>query len=166
MPLQLIPLDVATLARLERNAHANLNKGSVESQEFHQLIVEILSQSRQLQESTHAAPPWVGYLAFDSEMSGLVGTCSFKAPPTEDGVVELAYFTFPQFEGCGYATAMAHELADLALHHAGIRIVVAHTQSEENGSTRVLSKLGFENMGTVQHPDEGSVWRWELKQVE
>jgi ribosomal-protein-alanine N-acetyltransferase len=151
MPLQLIPLDVATLARLERNAHANLNKGSVESQEFHQLIVEILSQSRQLQESTHAAPPWVGYLAFDSEM---------------DGVVELAYFTFPQFEGCGYATAMAHELADLALHHAGIRIVVAHTQSEENGSTRVLSKLGFENMGTVQHPDEGPVWRWELKQVE
>jgi [ribosomal protein S5]-alanine N-acetyltransferase len=166
MPLQLIPLDFANLARLERNAQANLNKGSVESQEFHNLIVEILAHSRQLQESNHAAPPWIGYLAFDPEMSGLVGTCSFKAPPTEDGVVELAYFTFPQFEGCGYATAMAGELTSVAMHHPGIRVVVAQTLEQEDGSTRVLRKLGFENMGPVQDPEDGLVWRWELKQDE
>ena len=54
--------------------------------------------------------PWAGYLA--EENGSLVGTCAFKAPPDSRGV-EIAYFTFPQFEGRGVATKLIATVADL-----------------------------------------------------
>src|SRR4030081_3746635 len=46
--------------------------------------------------------PWSGYLALDRTRN-IVGTCGFKAPPDTEGVVEIAYFTFPGSEGLGVA---------------------------------------------------------------
>lgn len=43
-----------------------------------------------------------------------VGTCGFKSSP-DQGRVEIAYFTFPDFEGRGLATAMAGELLAIAI---------------------------------------------------
>ena len=40
--------------------------------------------------------------------------------------------------------------------------VVAHTLAEENPSTAVLTKCGFERTATIADPDEGEIWRWEL----
>ncbi|MBG87238.1 MAG: hypothetical protein CMO80_10105 [Verrucomicrobiales bacterium] len=160
MQLQLIPLDRPNLDWLEHNARENMDKGTIESQEFHHLIVDILVQSRQLQESANASPPWVGYLAFDPAMNGIVGTCSFKSPPSEEGEVELAYFTFPQFEGKGYATAMANQLVSLALSRPGMNRVVAHTQPEETTSAHILEHLGFVCEGEVENIEDGVAWRW------
>lgn len=57
-------------------------------------------------------PPWTGYLAFDENRC--VGTCAFKAPP-QGNCVEIAYFTFPEYEGKGIATRMAQALVKIAL---------------------------------------------------
>jgi RimJ/RimL family protein N-acetyltransferase len=40
--------------------------------------------------------------------------------------------------------------------------IVAQTLPEVNASTRVLQKLGFVHRGTVAHPKDGPVWKWEL----
>jgi [ribosomal protein S5]-alanine N-acetyltransferase len=48
-------------------------------------------------------PPWLGYFALDGGV--LIGTCGFKSQPVA-GRVEIAYFTFPGFEGRGYARRM------------------------------------------------------------
>lgn len=56
-------------------------------------------------------PPWVGYLALSG--SDVVDTCSFVSQP-QGGKVEIAYFTFPPFEGQGIATAMAQALIEIA----------------------------------------------------
>ena len=91
----------------------------------------------------------------------IIGTCSFTAPPDADGVVEgCRIFTFPPFEGRGYATAMAARLVEVA-QGAGIRKVRAHTLPEPNASTRILEKLGFERIGEAVDADVGPVWRWE-----
>src|ERR1044071_2586117 len=58
-------------------------------------------------------PEWFGYFAVESEMQRMVGGCSFKGPAV-DGVVEIAYYTFPGFEGQGIGTAMAQVLIDRA----------------------------------------------------
>jgi ribosomal-protein-alanine N-acetyltransferase len=53
---------------------------------------------------------WSGYFVIDEDTREVIGSCAFKSPPTAEGVVEIAYFTYPGFEGRGYATAMATKL--------------------------------------------------------
>jgi len=104
-------------------------------------------------------PPWVGYIAMQNSMP--VGTCAFKSPPI-DGRVEIAYGTMPGHEGRGVATAMAKELVRIARQQHESLAVFAQTLPEENASTSILKKLGFQMMRTVEHPEDGLVWELEL----
>ena len=85
---------------------------------------------------------WGGYFVVDEDTREVIGSCAFKAPPSEDGTVEIAYFTYPTFEHRGYATEMARKLIELASSSADVRRIVAHTLPEANASTRVLEKAG------------------------
>lgn len=115
---------------------------------------------------TGATAPWTGYLAVDRTHQTVVGTCAFTAPPDREGVVEIAYFTFPSFEGRGYATAMAAGLLKLARGVAEIQRVRAHTLPERNASTRILEKLGFDQISETIDPEAGKVWRWEATRID
>jgi RimJ/RimL family protein N-acetyltransferase len=103
--------------------------------------------------------PWTGYLAF--EEGACVGTCAFTHPP-RDGVVEIAYFTFPGGEGRGVATRMAGLLVSLARAADPGVSVTAHTLPVENASTRVLQKVGFALVGPAMHAEDGPIWVWRL----
>jgi RimJ/RimL family protein N-acetyltransferase len=105
--------------------------------------------------------PWIGYLALADETP--VGTCGFKSPP-RDGRVEIAYFTFPEFEGLGCASAMAAELVAMARQHGSSLVVAAQTLPERNASHRVLEKLGFRHVSAIDHPEDGTVWEWQLSE--
>ena len=110
-----------------------------------------------------ARPEWGGYLAIDDTTNEVIGSCAFKAPPTLDGVTEIAYFTYPGFEGRGYATLMARRLVELATTSSHVRRVIANTLPERNASTSVLEKVGMQFVGEVIDPDDGRVWRWEMQ---
>ncbi|MFO1318681.1 MAG: GNAT family N-acetyltransferase [Burkholderiales bacterium] len=104
--------------------------------------------------------PWIGYLAMVDGQC--VGTCAFKAPPRANRA-EIAYFTFPNYEGQGYATAMTRALMNIAFDaHPGI-LLVAHTPAEENAANAVLKKLGFHLAGRGHDADQGEVWEWTLQ---
>ncbi|NSW55547.1 MAG: GNAT family N-acetyltransferase [Armatimonadetes bacterium] len=121
---------------------------------------EVLEAFRNMYEQVGYTPPWVGYVA--REAGNSVGTCAFKGPPA-DGRVEIAYFTFPQYEGRGVATRMASTLVNIAREADPTLTITARTLPEQNASTRVLSKLGFMLAGTVEDPEDGSVWEWVLQ---
>jgi RimJ/RimL family protein N-acetyltransferase len=104
---------------------------------------------------------WGSFLAVDVGSRTLVGTCAYKGPPGPDGAVEIAYFTFPPYEGRGYATRMAALLTDRAALSPPAVTVRAHTLTERNASARILEKLGFALLGQVVDPEDGPVWRWE-----
>lgn len=104
-------------------------------------------------------PPWVGYIGVQNAVP--VGTCAFKSPPI-DGRVEIAYGTLPGCEGNGVATAMATELVRIAQQEESDLTVFAQTLPEESASASILRKLGFQMMRTVDHPEDGPVWEWEL----
>lgn len=96
-----------------------------------------------------------------ADLSGrLLGTCGFKHGPNSSGQVEIAYFTFPQQEGKGLATAMARLMIELAEKDREKPQVIAHTLPQRNASCRVLEKNGFEFAGEVVDPEDGPVWRW------
>lgn len=106
---------------------------------------------------------WGGYLAVDRSTREFVGSCCYKSSPDKDGKVEIAYFTYPAFEGRGYATAMASKLIQLASISPQVRQILAHTLPQKNASTRVLEKANMCYVGEVVDPEDGKVWRWQIR---
>lgn len=108
------------------------------------------------------ADPWIyGFSIVHRETDAAVGSCGFVAPPSADGVVEIAYGVAPEHQGRGYATEAAQLMTDYAFASGEVRTVMAYTRPEPNASTRVLTKCGFRRIGEVMHPEDGLVWRWE-----
>ena len=124
-----------------------------------ELVRQVVAATLALYERSPRCEPWICYLAVDSETSRVVGTCGFKAGPA-GGSVEIAYFTFPEFEGRGYATEMAGLLVGI-VRSGGVPTVAAETAPERNASTRILEKLGFALVGETVDADIGKAWRWE-----
>jgi RimJ/RimL family protein N-acetyltransferase len=104
-----------------------------------------------------------GYTTIRAEDGAVVGYCGFKGPPVAAGVVEIAYTTASAFEGRGYATEAARSLVDIAFTSPSVAAIRAHTSAPSNASTRVLQKVGFACRGEISDPEDGRVWRWELK---
>jgi ribosomal-protein-alanine N-acetyltransferase len=115
--------------------------------------------------SVGAVPPWIGYLVVDKAIRTIVGTCAFKGGPNRDNTVEIAYFTYPDREGKGYATAMAQALIKIALSQPQVPHIIAHTLPLSNASTKVLQKVGMTFVGDVIDPEDGPVWRWRYERA-
>jgi len=101
----------------------------------------------------------MGYLVLENDT--IVGTCAFRSPP-RNGEVEIAYFTFPEFEGCGLASKMARHLIQIVKNAAPGTRIFAFTLPGKNASNRILRKLGFGFCGETRDEDELIVWRWKL----
>jgi len=123
------------------------------------MVAEVVGATTQLYGSVGYEPPWIGYLAFEDDTC--VGACGFKSPP-ENNRVEIAYFTFPEHESRGVATQMASELIRLAREKLPAVTLAAQTLPEYNASTSVLKKLRFRLAATLEHPEDGQVWEWQL----
>lgn len=119
----------------------------------------VLEATSQLYRTAGLQPPWICYMAVAN--GSVVGTCGFKSAPV-DGRVEIAYFTFPGYEGKGVATQMARMLLSIARDAQPQLVVAAQTLPERNPSHRVLEKLGFSRKGTLQHPEDGTVLEWQI----
>ncbi len=46
-----------------------------------------------------------------------------------------------------------------------VKSIIAHTLGKNNPSTSVLQKCGFEKVEELNDPDEGTIWKWELKRI-
>lgn len=121
-------------------------------------VAQVLQATLALYERRGHQPPWTGYLWHEG--GAWRGACGFAGPPVPTGEVEIAYFSFPGHEGQGVATRMARALlAHTMPAAAGLRYI-AHTLPQEGPSCRVLRGLGFECQGPIDHPEDGTVWRW------
>lgn len=90
----------------------------------------------------------------------LVGNGGWKGPPV-DGTAEIGYAVAPARQGCGIATAAVRQLMEKG-RADGLRKAIAHTLPVASASTAVLRRCGFTMKATVDDPDEGPVWKWEL----
>lgn len=106
--------------------------------------------------------PWVAYLIIKDDL--VVGTCSFTGKPV-NGVVEIAYWTFKNFEGQGIASYACRELIKIAKKENPQITITAKTSPEHNSSTRVLEKNGFNYVKVVQDEEIGDAWFWVLGAV-
>jgi ribosomal-protein-alanine N-acetyltransferase len=156
--LKLKNLTTSDLDLIVENAQKFCNESELRAtKEILQLLPLIAMQTRILV-GYSTETTWFGYLG--SVENELVGTCAFKGPPKNEEV-EIAYFTFPEFSGKGYATLMANKLLEIALNSKVVRKVVAHTLAEENASNKILKNIGMHFAGEQKEPTGGQLWRWE-----
>ena len=161
MSIELIALDRRDWERVAADPTAFVCERKLTLGSAPELLQSVGRQTVALFDRTGVTgPPWGCFLAADRAAEVVVGTCGFTGPPDSEGVVEIAYFTFPSFEGQGVASAMATALVERA-QSAGARRIRAHTLPERNASTRILEKVGFARAGEVSDPEAGPVWRWE-----
>ena len=123
---------------------------------------DVCDKTAALYELAGSCSPWLGHLVLEN--GTIVGTCAFRSPP-RNGEVEIAYFTFPGFEGRGLATEMARHLIQIVKDTEPGTRIFAFTLPEKNPSNRILQKLGFGFAGETRDEDGLVVWRWELALV-
>ena len=128
--------------------------------ESHLTLDSVIPMAVELYRNRGFHRPWISYVAVENDRP--IGTCTFKSPPV-DGRVEIAYWTFPDSEGKGVGTWMARQLLELAQRCDPTVCVFAQTLPEESASTSILRKLGFTRDGSVEHPEDGTVWEWSMR---
>jgi [ribosomal protein S5]-alanine N-acetyltransferase len=101
--------------------------------------------------------PWVGYFIIKNKK--VVGSCGFTGQPKEQKV-EIAYWTFKEFEGQGIASFACKELVSIAQKIDPSIIITAKTAPEKNASVAILSRNGFVYSGIVQDHEIGDAWLW------
>jgi len=104
--------------------------------------------------------PWVAY--FIIKENQVVGSCGFTGKPDNEKV-EIAYWTFKEFEGQGIASYACKELVAIARKENPNIIITAKTAPENNASTRILEKNGFLYSKIVQDEEIGDAWLWVRK---
>ncbi len=155
--LGLIPIDRACAVLVARNSAEFDGLHGVDTSGVREQLASVIDMTPP---AMLDAGDWGTFLAYEKATRRVVGACGFKAPPNSEGAVEIAYFTFPSFEGHGYATGMANALVVQALSFIEVADVIAHTLPQENASTHVLEKCAFERVGEFVDPEDGPVWRW------
>lgn len=103
--------------------------------------------------------PSVGYFVIKDDK--IVGSCGFTGQPN-DGKVEIAYWTFKEYEGQGVSSFSCSELVSISHQQDPDIIVTAKTAPEHNASTKILLKNGFEFTEIVQDHEIGDAWLWTL----
>ncbi|MCX6134532.1 MAG: GNAT family N-acetyltransferase [Ignavibacteriales bacterium] len=160
--INLLNIGHATLRLLQTDTEQFCRSHNVQMGQNAGILLDVVAQTTKLMTTVGGDPKWFGYLAIDTSTRQMVGTCAFKGAPTKERSVEIAYFTFPVFEGKGYATAMASMLIHAAQSSPEVDSVIAHTLPETNASTRILQKVGMKFLGEVIDLEDGRVWRWSL----
>ena len=104
--------------------------------------------------------PWVGYFIFKDDK--IVGSCGFTGKP-KNNQVEIAYWTFKEYENQGIASFTCQELIRIAKNKNENIKITAKTAPEHNASTKILEKNKFIYSEIVQDEEIGDAWLWKLK---
>jgi len=91
----------------------------------------------------------------------VVGLCSYKQPPSNDGKVEIGYGIAAGKRDRGYASRAVRAMLEHARRDHTISVVVAATASANIVSQRVLERNGFSRTGVSYDPDDGELISWQ-----
>ncbi len=78
----------------------------------------------------------------------LVAAAGYLGPPDAAGDVEIGYSVLPEWQRRGYASEIVQALVLRAFSRPAVRRVIAHTAAANVGSTAVLLRCGFTQVGS------------------
>lgn len=83
------------------------------------------------------------WLLLRKEDRTVIGAADFKAPPDQDGAVEIGYGLNAAYERNGYMTEAVEAMCRWAFAQPGVRTILAETERENDASQRVLKRCAF-----------------------
>lgn len=104
---------------------------------------------------------WVPYQVVLRATGEVVGGAGYHSPPDAEGNVEIGYGIAASAQGRGIATEAAAALVEQA-RALGVKRVLAHTDSGNAASRRVLENLGFTLVRAVDDVEHGYFYVLEL----
>ena len=120
-------------------------------------LVQALPYQARSVERTPALSEWSGLMIHAAEQT-VFGSLAFKGLPDRTGTVEIGYGIAESYWRQGYTSEAARAMVDWAFRQPGVRRVIAECLETNQGSIRVLEKLGMRRL-----PARGSMLNWELR---
>lgn len=162
--LQLIPCDTEILIAAIQGEEILAKKINVTVQDnWTEFGVAALQYSLDRLTDSEDEKNWWTYFPIHKHDNKLIGSGGYKGKPTNDGTVELGYEIAPGYRNRGLATEMTKGLIENALKDTRVKSIIAHTLGQDNPSTSVLQKCGFKKVEEMNDPNDGLIWKWELK---
>ncbi|PAQ14224.1 GNAT family N-acetyltransferase [Bacillaceae bacterium SAOS 7] len=100
---------------------------------------------------------WGTWLVVQKDDGVVVGDIGFKGKPDEKKVVAVGYGFLESYWNRGYATEAVGALIQWGFRTGKVDKIVAETQHDNDGSIRVLEKLGMKKVNLTD-----SMIDWEL----
>ncbi len=107
---------------------------------------ERITKTQKLYSEGKGLGRWLAYRKEDDVAIGWFVLC----PLDNTDQIEIGYRLLSQYWGKGYATEMSKELLDYALNTIMLKEVVGVTNPDNEGSQKVLSKIGLYYIGIKQ----------------
>ena len=162
--LELIPCDADILsAAIKGNEMLAEKINCAVEENWTEFGIEALQYALDRLSESEEQQKWWTYFPIHKKDKMLIGSCGYKGKPTADGKVEIGYEVAPKYRNQGLATEITKGLIENAFKHQRVHSIMAHTLAEDNPSTKVLQKCGFEKVDEINDPDDGLIWKWELK---
>ena len=162
--LKLIACDTAILkAAISGNEHLADKLNVIVPDNWTEFGVMALQYSLDRLLESQDESGWWTYLPIYKEENKLIGSGGYKGKPSANGTVELGYEIAADYRNRGLATEMTKALIAHAFKNNKVKTILAHTLAEDNPSTKVLKKCGFEKVEEINDPDDGRIWKWEFK---
>ncbi|MBN8586363.1 MAG: GNAT family N-acetyltransferase [Ignavibacteria bacterium] len=83
------------------------------------------------------------WLVIDSRLNRITGHFHFKGNPDKDGMTEIGYRIYDEFQNNGYATEALGLIIQWAFSDENVKIINAFTEINNFASQKVLEKCGF-----------------------
>ena len=90
------------------------------------------------------------WLMIDRETKVMVGDLGFKGAPSEKGLVEIGYGTYPDFENRGYMTEAVDSMVAWVFQQTKVDIILAETDKSNLPSQKILQKTKFSPFAETQ----------------
>ena len=162
--LKLIPCDTEILKSAIQGNEILATKINVTVQEnWTEFGVGALKYSLDRLTESEEEKNWWTYFPIHKQDNKLIGSGGYKGKPTTEGTVEVGYEIASGYRNRGLATEMTKGLIENAFRDDRVKSIIAHTLGQENASTKVLQKCGFEKVEEINDPEDGLIWKWELK---
>ncbi|MEO1254028.1 MAG: GNAT family N-acetyltransferase [Bacteroidota bacterium] len=112
-----------------------------------------------------AVKGFMNHVMITKETNEPVGTCSLHDREGVEGL-DIGYALLPEFEGKGYASEGAKAMVKMAFNIYQQTQVSAIVNDENEGSWRLLEKIGFQHQGYIQLPNmSGQVLLYVLNPI-
>lgn len=98
---------------------------------------------------------WIARAAVDVATGEVVGHVGFHGPPSETGMVEVAYAVDPVHRRRGYARALLTAALAWAAAEPAVRAVRASISPDNEASLATIRPFGFERVGEQWDDEDG-----------